>query len=354
MSDFKNAVAEELAKKYGFNTPTEEPAQEEQPAQESPQNAEPAKEEPAPQEQPKAEEPQEEQPNEWQQKYTGLEEEYNSLKSKLEELSNQDVFANEYIKSLNEKAKGGVNVESEDFWKWQKIDLDKYQVNEKNDALELVRMELENSNPNLSAEEIEYKIRKDYKSLFDKNLDAEDEDDKALIEDALMQLRIDAKSAIPKLKKYKEEIQLPKIDLSEKEAKEEAAKKAKEQYNLAAKDAVSNYSKESFKVGETELEYQPTEEDKKWIEAVLVDGGNLFSRYVNEDGSPKFDKAKREMLVLQNIDKLMKMAYDQGKSEGGKSVVDELENPDSSMGKGVTQQSLTPYQQALQQIAKTY
>lgn len=298
--------------------------------------------------------------NEWEQKYQDLFKEKESWQSQLDEANSkfENVYANDFIKDLNEKAKGGVNIESDNFWKWQRTDLSNFNVSEQKDALELVKMEMEISNANLNRDEIDYLVNKKYKALFDTNLDKEDSEDAAKIEDALRQLTIDAKSVLPKLEKHKSEIQLPKVDVAQQQVELEAAKKAKDQFNLGIKQKVGEFSKQSIKAGETELEYLPTAEDREFMEKALVNNETFFvDMYVvkPENGNPYFDakRAMDDMLWLRNKEKYAKMLIEQGISIGREKEWNGLENASQEKTKKTSANpKVDPKVMALQMLRK--
>lgn len=286
--------------------------------------------------QPKVEEPEEQKPTETPQideasLRQSIEQEVRETLAKEFE-SKAPKFANETIKKLNELALANVDIDSSDFWAWQSRDLDKYDVSNTNQALELRRLELEIENPDFSKDEIEWKLRKDYKALFDNSFDSEDEEYK----DAMMSLRFDAKKSLTKLRAHKEKVTLPKVDLAAQEKVKEEARKFTEQYNLEVRKTASNLKELPTKLtDDLEIKLQVSDDARKFAEYSAVNNQNFFPENytkVKEDGDIEilYDKLIKDMAYLADREAHLKAAYEQGVSVGKESAVDVLENAGES------------------------
>jgi hypothetical protein len=264
-------------------------------------------------------------------------EEITQLKSKIQEyeerLSSQPEvkepeYANEFIKKLNDMAKAGVNVESDDFWKWQSIDINAFSTDEQSSAMELVRLELKVKNPGMPDDRIERKLRRNYPALFDDTYEPGDNE----FQNSLDDLYDDAYSAKKTLSDHKSKITLPKVDLTEKAKQEEAAKKAIDEFNSSVRQAVTSYKEEPITVGEQNLSYFPSEDAKKFIESSLVNNATLLQDlWVDkESGKVNLRKAQRDLLLISEFPKIAKMLYDQGVSVGREEIATQLENSDPS------------------------
>lgn len=262
---------------------------------------------------------------ELQEKLANYEREFESLKT-------QDPFANESIKKMNELAKSGIDVNSPDFYKWQQVDIDSMSPEDKNSALDLIRLDLSTSSNGLSAEEIAFEIEERYPALFDKNLNLEYEEDKEKYDKAMMRLRIDAKKSKPRLQEYKSNVTLPKVDLNERQKQEELAKQAREEFAKITHEQVNNYKSQEIDLGDLKLNFEVSDDTRKVIESNIVHNETFFQdRYV-KDGQVDFNSLQSDMLKLAEFDRIVKMAYDQGISKGKKSVVDNLENTSNNNG----------------------
>lgn len=342
----EKVLAEMAARKMAERSPQEQPKEEvskepetktEEPKEEPKEQpvAETIKEEPTeqPKEEPKAETPKEEpkveEPaadNKWEEEKEKYEAQIKELTEKAENKPELK-FANERIKKLNDLAEGGVDIDSEEFWKMQALDLGKFNTSNVSDGVELLKLELKASNPDLTDAQVDRLVQRKYKPLFDETFDKEDEEYK----DAELDLTIDAKKAQTTLQKLKDEISLPKVDLSKRQEDEEREEEEKRQraseFNNMIKEDVSEYSEQNFKVGDVELKFTVDDTSKKMVEAAIVNSQTFFEdNYISEDGEFDLNGLKEDMLLLANKAKIFKMFHDQGLSAGKESVVDDLEN----------------------------
>lgn len=237
-------------------------------------------------------------------------------------------FANETIQKLNELALAGVDVDSNDFWAWQSRDLDNYDVSNVNQALELRRLELEIENPDFTKDEIDWKLRKQYKALFDDSFDSEDDEYK----DDMMSLKVDAKSSKTKLRAHKEKITLPKVDRQAQEAALEEAKKQAEVFNMEVRKTANSLKELPTKLSDDlEINLQVSDDARKFAEYSAVNNQNFFlDNYATvENGQVKeihFDKLVKDMAYLADREAHLKAVFEQGVSVGQDKVVDNLEN----------------------------
>lgn len=246
--------------------------------------------------------------------------------------SKEPEFANEEIKKLNELAKGGTKLNNE-FWMMQSLELDSFDTSNKKDALELKRLELKVSNPELTDTEVDRLVRRNYKPLFDDTLDADDEEFK----EALIDLSIDAKKARTMLAEHKSKIQLPKVDIKAQEEEARLEREANQKFLIDVKTQVSNYKEQPYKIGDSELTFNIDDDSRKAVESAIVNNQSFFVDTYVKDGVVNYEALKKDMLLLANQDRIFKMIKDQGISEGKASVVDELENADTTVETGATE-----------------
>lgn len=247
---------------------------------------------------------------------------------KISELEGKNPFANEMIQKLNELAKADVDVSSKEFWKWQAIEIDKFNSSQKEDALELRRLELEVENPTLNANQINRLLKRSYPALFSDDYTAEDTE----YQEALEDLSIDATRSVTKLKKHKESVQLPKIDLQQKEQDEAAARKAKEEFVRDVRKNVSDYKGFGIKLqDDLEINYQISNDAKKYAESSIVNNQSWFVDNYVKDGVVDFPRLTRDMTRLADFDNIVKTVYEQGISIGKEQVADVLENADENI-----------------------
>lgn len=257
-------------------------------------------------------------------------------------------FANETIARLNELATSGIDIDSPDFWKWQYTDVDKYDISNTQQALELRRLELELENPNLNEKQIARLLKRSYSALFDESFDAQDTEYQEAMED----LSIDATRSVTKLKKHKESVQLPKVDLQQKEQNESAAKAAQEAFLKDVRQNVQSYTEEPIKLDKNlEIKYIPSDDTKKFVESSIVNNQTWFvDNYVKEN-KIDYPRLQRDMARIHDFDKIVKTVYEQGISVGKEQVVDNLENASENVSSQKQQKASNFKDQILEQFA---
>lgn len=354
---------EESSLKEKEEKPAEEkPAKEEAPeantkeevGEQKTETKEEAKEE-QPKEEPKKEETPAPQVNE-EELRSKLEQELRDSIAKEYE-AKQPKFANETIKKLNELAQAGVDVDSNDFWAWQSRDLDNYDLSNKNHALELRRLELEMENPEFTKDEIDWKIGKEYRALFDDSLEPDDEEYK----DAMMSLRFDAKKSVTKLRAHKEKVTLPKVDLKAQEAAKEQAQKAQEAFVMETRKTVNNYKEEPYKLSDDlEIKFQISDEARKFAESAIVNNQSFFlDNYTEKDengavAKVDFPRLTRDMTRLAQFDDFIKAAFEQGVSKGKDETVDGLENAGDALTQSKQERGKTYEEQIAEQLSRQF
>jgi hypothetical protein len=296
-------------------TPTETP----------PAEAAPAAVTPVTPETPPATPPTPPQDNPFEIKAKELEVKVKEYEERLSQVPTEDkIFANESIKKLNDLAKAGIDVNSDKFWKWQAVDLDKITPDTVEGALTLKRLELEVEMPELNPAEIERLLKKQFSDVMSGKFSPEDTE----YQEALIDLQIAAKASRTKLRSHKESVTLPKVDIQKQEAEKETARRNYEAYVLDVKKEVNAFTELPLKVDEkTELKFQADEATKKYIEASLVNHQTyLRDNYVSKEGVVDYARFNRDATILRNFDKISKMLVDQGISIGKELVAESLEN----------------------------
>ena len=308
--------------------PSEETKAEEQPkqeevqqpqAEEQPTNESPSSE----QEQPKEEAPQE------NEEVQSLKQKLQEYESKLEEFNNKpstdSVFVDDEVRNYNEWKKQNPNETLETFFKYNSLSLDK-DVSAKGDALELVRLELEEKKPHLKKDQIDRLIKKNYGALFDDSIEPEDQEYK----DALIDLQIGAEEAKNYLAEKKSKYEYKPTDPKDIQEQERLQKEALQQFHKEVETKVHSYQSEPIKVGETEVNFQPTKEQKQFIEHSIKNSDQFFNRYLKGEGNERkidYDSLNRDMLKIVAFDDMLKVAIDQATSSAKEEfVTKELKN----------------------------
>ena len=214
--------------------------------------------------------------------------------------------------------------------------------------MELKRLELEIENPTLNKTQIQRLLKRSYPVLFDSSYDANDTEYQEAMED----LSIDATRSVTKLKKHKESVQLPKVDLQQKEQNESDAKAAQEAFLKDVRQNVQSYTEEPIKLDKNlEIKYIPSDDTKKFVESSIVNNQTWFvDNYVKEN-KIDYPRLQRDMARIHDFDKIVKTVYEQGISVGKEQVVDNLENASENVSSQKQQKASNFKDQILEQFA---
>lgn len=280
-----------------------------------------------------------------------LSQEYEAKIKELESKSSESVFASPEIEKLNELQKAGIDVNSPDFWRWQAIDLDKFDTQTPDDAYDVVRLALELENPDLNENQIERLMKRSYPSLMSDDADEESDE----YQEELTDLSIDATRKMKTLREHKQKVQLPKVNLADQEKQKAAAQKAREEFNMAVKQQVNSYKAEKLKLDEgLEIDFNVTPESKKFIESSIINNETFFQdNYVTEKGVD-FGRLQRDMLRLAEFDNIVSTVYKQGISKGRDEVADTLENASTDVQKKKKQVLKSKKEQAVDSIVNRW
>lgn len=258
-------------------------------------------------------------------------------------------YANEQIRKLDELAKNGVEI-NEEFWKWQSLNIEGYDVKDKTQALELRRMELSLENPDLEPHEVERLLKRSYKALFDNEIDVEDDE----YLDALSDLSIDAKKSRAKLKEHKDNIQLPKVDLSKKEEEQRLQKEAVDRFLEDVRTNVTNFKGFEIPLDEG-LNINYNVEDpkaKEFLQSAIANDTTFFRDNYVKEGKVDYGRLNRDLTIIRDFEKISKVIYQQGISKGKESIVKDLENPSDKNAETIKDQDgiSSFYSQLAQQL----
>lgn len=287
----------------------------------------------------KSEEAKEDKPqnNEWESQKAELEKQLEEFKKKAEELENSkpdydSLFANDELKSINEWLRNNPNEDLDTFFKYRNLNVDK-DINNKNEALDIIRLELKESNSELSPKEVDRLIKKRYKALFDDSFYSEDEE----YQDALLDLKLDAKNAKNQLAEKKSKYQVQTVDPQQIEQQRKAQEEALKQFHNQVEESVRTYTEEPIKVGDTELKYMVGQDEQRFIEQSMKNSQDFFNSYLKKEDNGNvtvdYTRLRKDLLKITAFDKAVKMAYDQGMSTGRKQTVDNIDNVDTDLRK---------------------
>lgn len=271
---------------------------------------------------------------------------WNSAKQEIEQLrkikdSPKDFdFANENSRKAFDYLKEG---KEDDLFQYlnEKKRVEKLttaEVNESN-AAEIIKFGMQQKYKDLTPEQIDYRFNKKFalpsepKQTYDEtdeDFEVRQEEWKSKVEDAKMDLLIEAKLTKPELEKYKAELVLP--DIPQKFAEEtpptpeelEQMNKYYENFKASTESSINSF--EGFKIEYKDedvvipITYVPSDEERKSVtekmKAFADDGYNanvLFAqRWLNNDGSINTNQVARDLYLLENDGKIAQKFVNDG------------------------------------------
>ena len=287
------------------------------------------------------------------------------------------------IESLREKSKSGVkfdNEESEKVYKLLaegKVDevLNVIQeqkkvnklVNESitdSSAEDIIKYGLQLKNSNLSKDEIDFLYTKKYALPEKPSQEYTEEDDdynqrlqswQRQVDDKKKEMIIDAKLALPDLEKYNQEIKLPSIESQQAQQVSpeelEQLQKFKENYDISAKKALSEFNGYTFKyndasVKDLEVSYQVDEQEKQAIDSAIktfaernFDANALLADlWLTEDGNINIKRMTEDLHLLYNKEKVLSKLINETGAKRFAEVLKQKSNIDTtSQPKGTFQ-----------------
>ena len=321
--------------------PQEAPKQEAQPEKVvEPIKQETPKAESQPQEEIKKEAPQDALPSSLkpQEKKESFDEEAFLKIAQEKGLIKKDEFktGHEVVDSILEKhLKEGVDWNKDLLHKWTD-NIESYNIENQSEALELVRRRMQNEG--FTKKQIDFKLKKDYQSLYD-NIADEDE-----VNEALMQLSIDASGAKKEILKEREKYFIPEKNSQPTQTvyKEALVKESiSKMYDDTRKDMseyfdknLSNYEKETFSIGDKSIEIKITPEMNEKVKDDFSNYFSLLDRKAKENGDNPAEYLRKTILTVNYLDDILKTVADQFSAEAKESVVkDEILNVDDNKTK---------------------
>jgi hypothetical protein len=230
--------------------------------------------------------------------------------------TDENIFANEQIKKLNEIVKAGGTIDNK-FWEYQNIDFDAADLKNSDVVREVLKAHLTDIS-GYSDEDAEFLLEDKYPLLGKKLGEEAYEEDKLAHQKEGRKAKIEAAGKIKELKEYQKSLMLPKIDPNQQQAAPQAPQISPEdlaKYTADATAHIDDYDGFDFDLGkDVTLSFTPDEKDMGYIRSVVGDlnkQDTFFSdRYV-ENGEINYDKFQTEMHILNNLDGILKEAFQQ-------------------------------------------
>jgi len=182
------------------------------------------------------------------------------------------------------------------------------------DDLSVVKTQLLTDNPDLSSEDVDILISRKYK--LDEDTFDEDE-----VKYSKLQLKMDAKTARTELQKIRENFKLPVNNQSEPEPLFDGNWVSQMSSEVDALEGIDfDLGGEKVFTFGIDEKYKPTLKEKN------ANLERYFDEYVRQDGSWDFEKLSMHRAVLDNVDTIVRSAYQQGISDGQRKVVENTAN----------------------------
>ena len=250
---------------------------------------------------------------------------------------------NDFVDWVLEQHEKGVNITKD--WVHNKTkSYEQYDISNPNQAMAVIREDL--INQGFTSEEADWKISKKYSALTGDEYSPEDTEYK----DAQMALRIDAREAKGKLQKTIEELNAPDGGVETRGlTEEELGKKVNEtidtHFQNVSKDMseyyksnLSDYKKESFTVGDTNVDFEITEDMNNQLQEDFANYYSALDRLsVNESGQTDAAKLRQNLLKLRYFDDIVTAIATQRESESKKDFVEKEVKHTEKSSTGTTQ-----------------
>ena len=286
------------------------------------------------------------------EKTSGKYQDLESLLAKLEEadLPKEEVFASEQIKKLNDLAKSGKDIRK--VLEFESMGIENIDTSDINQSVNLIKIKLKKEDPEITEREIKMILKSDYGLKSEEDYMDDEEKDLSYIK-----IKRKAKTIKQELLKEKEEYTLPSTEDFGKRQKEIADQQQKiiDSWKKTVNDNVNSYADETFKITETdEFKFQVKDDTRSTVRGVMSNPDQLWNKYIKTDGTRDMGKLRRDMLLLERQDEIIKSVYAQGLAMGGKKLMDSLKNPSkkSSSAGATKEKPLDMREQILQQSNK--
>jgi hypothetical protein len=183
------------------------------------------------------------------------------------------------------------------------------------DDMTAVRVQMASKYPNLSYEEVETLISNKYG--YDKDLADEGE-----VRMKQLQLKIDAQEAKQSIEGIRNQYAAPKQP-----EQQQQQSIINEDWVRSMAQEVNDFEGMEFDLGNGKLfSYNIDDRYRGQLVQKNASLDSFFNQYVRQDGSWDFDMLSAHQTVLDNVDNIVKAAYQQGMGDGQRNVVDRAAN----------------------------
>ena len=229
-------------------------------------------------------------------------EDFEAQKQEWLESQSNVTAESDFIKRARELEAQGYDLNDNSYWSLATRDYDNYDLNEVNQALDVVLEGYKLDFPNVSEEKLIAKLENDYDALYDEYSTPEDREHQR----AKADLDIKAETYLGKLKERQENAKPPMNPQDEQRitAQEEEKRlqtflpKAERQFKAKVNDYFNNNSAYDIKVGDDVIQYELSKENVGTLNEALGDiFKNNFKLLIDENGSIE-NRVKDEGLAV--------------------------------------------------------
>lgn len=182
------------------------------------------------------------------------------------------------------------------------------------DDITAVKVEMFSKYPNLASDEIETLVSNKYG--YDKDLADESE-----IKMKQLQLKIDAQEAKQQIEGIRNRFKAPE------QKQEQQQSVVNEDWVRNMQDEVKDFEGMEFDLGNGKLfSYNIDDNYRNHLVRKNASIDGYFNQYVRQDGSWDYDMLSAHQTVMDNIDNIVKAAYQQGMGDGQRNVVNKAAN----------------------------
>jgi len=230
----------------------------------------------------------------------------------------KEVELSDRVKKLKELEEKGVDIEQ--VLLYQSLKVDDLRPDNPEEAKRLLKIKMSTEETSLTEQEMDAILSKEYGT--DEYGDAEDN---VL---AKINLKRDATKAKAELQAKGKDLELPSQKVTNSHNAEEAAKKAAEakaNWDRMVGASLEGYTNETFALeGENKLEYTFNGEHKSAITELMT---TPMKRYTTADGQVDMTKYRRDMLIIHDMENILKAAHSKGENAAYEKFIRDLKNP---------------------------
>lgn len=241
-------------------------------------------------------------------------------------------FANDQIRHLNEIAKNGTDIL--EVLKYQSLGIDKLDPSNLDQAKELIKHELRLSKPGITEKELDYELKYSYPTELKKETYEDENGEKKErttnteeVEISKLKLMRTAREAKEKLQKKQKDMELPKTNGFSKEQ----AQQLKDQWNAKVEESLKDTNDVTFTIGDKTFKY--VIKDKEKLKTTMKEADSFLKRYVN-NGQTDMKRYQQDMLASNEMENIVKSAYEQGESVGYENAINSISNLSVETGNG--------------------